>query len=69
MHRRRRADLLQDRVLELEGRLATIETFTGANDASLAEELTAIYELLPRFRQEMREEMQKRARHSADKKS
>lgn len=64
MQRRRRVDQLQDRVLELEARLAAIESFTGANDASLADELTAIYELLPRFRQEMREEAEKRTKHS-----
>lgn len=65
MQRRRRVDQLQDRVLELEMRLAAIESFNGANDASLAEELTAIYELLPRFRQEMREEAARRAKHSS----
>lgn len=64
MQRRRKVDQLENRVLELEMRLAAIEGFTGANDASLAEELTAIYELLPRFRQEMREEAERRAKHS-----
>jgi hypothetical protein len=46
VQRRRRVDQLQDRVQELEAKLAAIESFTGADDASPADELTTIYELL-----------------------
>lgn len=63
VQRRRRVDELKDRVQELEAKLAAIESFT-ADDPSLADELTTIYELLPRFREEMREELEKRAKHS-----
>jgi hypothetical protein len=62
VQRRRRVDQLEDRVLELEAKLAAIESFTGADGASLADELTTIYELLPRFREEMREELERRAK-------
>lgn len=69
MQRRRRTDQLADRILELETRLSLLSNFTGANDASLEDEIRGIYDLLPQYRDALRKEMEKRARSAADKKS
>jgi hypothetical protein len=63
MKRRRRADQLQDHILELENRLAVLSSFNTANDASLADEIAGIYELLPQYRDSLRTELAKRKKH------
>ena len=63
MKRRRRADQLQDRILELENRLSVLSNFNSANDASLADEIAGIYELLPQYRDALRNEVAKRKKH------
>jgi hypothetical protein len=63
MKRRRRADQLQDRILELENRLSVLSSFNTANDASLADEIAGIYELLPQYRDALRNEVAKRKKH------
>lgn len=69
MHRRRRIDQLADRIVELETRLSLLENFTGANDASIADEIRGIYDLLPQYREQLRKETAKRARFEAKPKS
>jgi hypothetical protein len=60
MQRRRRLDQVEDRIVELETRLSVLSGFTSANDASLAEEVQAILDLLPSHREARRAELKKR---------
>jgi hypothetical protein len=69
MQRRRRVDQLADRIVELETRLSLLENFTGANDASIEDEIRGIYDLLPQFREQLRKEMAKRAKFEVKPKS
>jgi hypothetical protein len=69
MQRRRRVDQLADRIVELETRLELLANFNGANDASLEDEIRAIYDLLPQYREQLRKESAKRAKFDAKPKS
>jgi hypothetical protein len=69
MQRRRRVDQLADRIVELETRLELLANFNGANDASLEDEIRAIYDLLPQYREQLRKETAKRAKFEAKPKS
>jgi hypothetical protein len=67
MYRRRRADQIEDYIIELERRISQLSNTTDLSEAFSAEEIRAIYELLPQYRTLLRQELAKRAKHEKEK--
>jgi hypothetical protein len=67
MYRRRRADQIEDHIIELERRISQLSNTTDLNEAFSAEEIRAIYEMLPQYRAMLRQEQAKRAKHDKEK--
>jgi hypothetical protein len=67
MYRRRRADQIEDHIIELERRISQLSNTTDLNEAFSAEEIRAIYEVLPQYRAMLRQELAKRAKHEKEK--
>jgi len=66
MYRRRRADQIEDHIIELERRISQLSDTTDLNEAFSAEEIRAIYEVLPQYRAMLRQEKAKRAKHGTE---
>jgi hypothetical protein len=66
MYRRRRTDQLADRIVELERRISQLSSTSDLSESFSAEEIRAIYELLPQYRTMLRQESAKRAQHARD---
>jgi hypothetical protein len=67
MQRRRRTDHIAQQIIEFETRLATLSEFAAAHDSSAAEEIKAILDLLPHYREALRKEEAQRRKYDAAK--
>ena len=56
MYRRRRTDQLADRIVELERRISQLSSTSDLSESFSAEEIRAIYELLPQYRTMLRQD-------------